>query len=166
MRSITSSEPIEYTNNEALIISFLLTLFITGIFAFVGFAYPTSRLLPAKYYKIKNPRIITAIGKALGIKYFQFFLLFAYWGRGKNRKKYFNGTKKGLTNFIFQTKQSEFGHLGAFVAISASSLILVLYGHYSIVIIMTLINIIGNAYPIILQRTHRMRIEKITQTHS
>jgi len=162
MRSLISSDPNEYSNIEVLIISFLLTIFITGVFAFIGFAYPSSRILSDRYYEIKNPKVLNYISKVFGIKYFRFFLLFSFWGRKNNRKKYFNGTKKGLGNFIFQTKQSEFGHLGAFVVIIISSFILLVHGYIFIVIIITLINILGNAYPIILQRSHRMRIEKIT----
>ena len=64
---------------------------------------------------------------------------------------------------MFQTKQSEFGHLGAFVVIIISSVILLVYGYIFLVIIMTLINILGNVYPVVLQRSHRMRIEKITK---
>ena len=97
------------------------------------------------------------------LRYFQYFLLVTYWGKKKNRKKYFNGTKKGLVNFIFQTRQSEFGHLGAFLVILVSSLILLVRGYIFMVTIITIINILGNVYPVILQRSHRMRIEKITQ---
>ena len=163
MRVIISTEPDEYDNSEILILSFLLTLFITGIFAFIGFAYPTNRILPDSYYEIKNPKVLDSIGKVLGIKYFRFLLLFAFWGRKANRKKYFNGTKKGLKNFIFQTKQSEFGHLGAFVVIIILSFILLVHGYILLVIIVTLINILGNVYPVILQRLHRMTIQKITK---
>lgn len=163
MRTLVLSEPNGYGSIEVLIIAFLLTLFITGIFAFIGFAYPSSRILSDRYYEIKNPKSFGYISNVLGIKYFQALLLFTFWGRGNNRKKYFNGTKKGLTNFIFQTKQSEFGHLGAFVLITISSFVLLAHSYVFIVIIMTLINIIGNAYPVILQRSHRLRIEKITK---
>ena len=163
MRGLISSDPNEYSNNEVLIISFLLNLFITGVFAFIGFAYPSSRILSDSYYEIKSPKVLNSISKVLGIKYFRLLLLFAFWGRKNNRKKYFNRTKKGLINFVFQTKQSEFGHLGAFVVIIIFSFILLIHGYIFLVIITTLINILGNAYPVILQRSHRMRIEKITK---
>ena len=163
MRGLISSDPNAHSNNEVLIISFLLILFITGVFAFIGFAYPSSRILSDSYYEIKSPKVLNSISKVLGIKYFRLLLLFAFWGRKNNRKKYFNGTKKGLKNFVFQTKQSEFGHLGAFVVIIISSFILLLHGYIYLVIITTLINILGNIYPVILQRLHRMRIEKITK---
>lgn len=64
---------------------------------------------------------------------------------------------------MFQTKQSEFGHLGAFVVIVILSVILLVHGYIFLVVMVTLINILGNVYPVILQRFHRMRIEKITK---
>ena len=163
IRDLISSEPNEYSNKEVLIISFILTLFITGVFAFIGFAYPTNRILPDSYYEIKNPKGLNTISKVIGIKYFRLLLLFAFWSRKTNRRKYFNGTKKGLKNFMFQTKQSEFGHLGAFVVIVILSVILLVHGYIFLVVMVTLINILGNVYPVILQRFHRMRIEKITK---
>ena len=159
---LNSNSSNEFSILEIVTISFLLTLFITGIFAFIGFAYPTNRILPESYYKIKNPKLVEYLYKILGLKYFRVILLITFWGKKKNRKKYFNGTKKGLINFIYQTKQSEFGHLGAFFLILICSIILLFNRLYFIVLIMTLLNIIGNVYPIILQRFHRIRIEKIT----
>lgn len=161
MGQLLSSGPQHWDTLPTLILGFLLTLYATGIFAFVGFVFPTHKLLQSKYYSIKNPTTLNKIGDGMGVKYFRFLLLFAFWGRKKNRKKYFNGTKKGLQNFIFQTKQSEFGHFAAFVVISIISIILLIKGYYLMVAFMTLINIIGNVYPIILQRLHRARIEKI-----
>ena len=88
-------------------------------------------------------------------------IMLVFWGTKKNRKKYFNGTKSGLKNFIFQTKQSEFGHFAALISIALVSIILLPYGYNSLIIVMTLINIIGNLFPILLQRLHRVRIEKV-----
>lgn len=161
MRILISTEPKEYGFGLTFFFAFLLTLYITGIFAFLGFAYPTNKVLPKSYYKLKNPKILVKISRILGVKYFQMLLMLAFWGTKKNRKKYFNGTKSGLKNFIFQTKQSEFGHFAALIGISILSIILIPRGYYSLVIIMTIINIIGNLYPILLQRLHRVRISKI-----
>jgi hypothetical protein len=161
MLHLISSESDEYSNIEGFVIAFLLTLFITGIFAFPGFAYPTNKLLPDEYYKIKKPKKLNYVSKVLGVRYFKLVLLIAFWGWKKNRKKYFNGTKKGLKNFVFQTKQAEFGHLGAFIVILISSVILFINGHMYVVLIMTALNILGNMYPIILQRIHRARVHRL-----
>lgn len=146
-----------------IVISFALNLFITGVFAFIGFAYPTNRLLPNTYYHIKNPKILTSTYNLLGVTYFKMMLLRAFWGKEKNRKKYFNGTKSGIQQFDFQTRQSEFGHLGAFVAVLIVAFIFLFKGYLFIFIITSIINIISNLYPIILQRMHRLQIERITR---
>jgi hypothetical protein len=158
---LLASDPSEFGTIEVLWISFMLTLFVTGIFAFIGFAYPSSRILPEGYYTIKNPQALTQICAAMGVKYFRFLLLFTFWGTEKNRKKYFNGTKKGITNFLYQTHQSEFGHLAAFLVIGIISILLLTHGYFFLVLIVTLINIVGNVYPVLLQRHHRIRIEKV-----
>jgi len=155
-------QPEYHTLIEILLIAFLLNLFITGVFAFMGFAYSTYYLLPKAYYKIHKPNVLKKYYKLFGVKYFKIFLLIAFWGKKNNRKKYFYGTKKGFDNFIFQTKQSEFGHFGSFIFLSAVSFLLLINNHFLIALITMLINVIGNFYPVILQRFHRMRIEKIS----
>lgn len=161
VQSLIKSNPADYNFGEIGIIAFLLALFITGIFAFLGFAYPTNILLPARYYDIKSPILLDRMYSIFGIKYFKFALLFFFWGSKKNRKKYFNGTKAGIRNFIYQTKQSEFGHLISFVIILLITLLLLFYGYTLLFVLTNVINVIGNLYPIILQRKHRSRISKL-----
>lgn len=166
LRNLMASNPEDILLVESLKISFLFTLFVTGVFAFTGFAYSTYKVLPNSYYKIRNENALNTAHKILGVDYFKRILLFVFWGRKKNRKKYFDGTKKGLRNFDFQTRQSEFGHLGAFVIIFVSSFVLLINGYILIFSIIFFINIIGNLYPIILQRTHRLKIERKTKHNS
>ena len=141
--------------------SFLINLYVTGIFAFPGFVFPTNRIIGSNYYKIKNSKLLINTYKVLGIDLFRKALMTFFWGLKKNRLKYFNGTRGGLENFIYQSKQSEFGHLGAFTLILAISLLLSSSGFMQYALITMVINIVGNFYPIILQRFHRIRIEKI-----
>ncbi len=166
LRLLNFSGPDQYTLPQLILIAFLFNLFITGIFAFFGFVYPSSKILPDNYYKIKRPEQLKTIYKILGIKYYRIMLLFTFWGRKKNRKKYFNGTKQGLHNFIYQTAQSEFGHLAAFILISILTIHLITTDYIYLSLIILLINIFGNAYPIILQRFHRVRIEQILRKGS
>ena len=156
---LTHSSPTDFSTIQSLFIAFLLTLFITGIFAFVGFAYPSNKLLPQSYYKVHKPKTLKNWSRKMGVKYFQRALLLAFWGRKKQRLKYFDGSKNGLENFSFQTKQSEFGHLVALVIICMISMPLLLHGYYTLVGFITAINIIGNLYPILLQRQHRARLQ-------
>ncbi len=99
--------------------------------------------------------------KILGIKYFKWLLLLFFWGKKNNREKYFDGSRRGINNLLFQSKQSEFGHLGAFFVISIIVGFLLSEKYYLLVSFAMIINIIGNFYPVILQRHHRMRVAKL-----
>ncbi|MDO6597486.1 hypothetical protein Q4512_11215 [Oceanihabitans sp. 2_MG-2023] len=161
LKLLIATQPDDYSLLANFIIAFLITLFVTGIFAFIGFVFPTHRILPNRYYRLKNVKALTTISNILGVKYFKYLLLIAFWGTKKNKTKYFNGTKKGLTNFVYQTKQSEFGHFAALVILLILSIGLLLQGYLLLVSIITIINIIGNFYPILLQRQHRIRVDRI-----
>lgn len=145
------------------ILVLMLNLFITGIFAFIGFAHPSNKLLPESYYIIRNPAFLRRVYQVLGVNYFKKMLLVTFWGKDKNRKKYFDGTKAGLGNFVYQTKQSEFGHLAAFVVITILALLLLSKGHLIAFLITMAFNIPANFYPIILQRIHRIKLGKLTE---
>ncbi len=161
VKSIAEIDPAKLGVFTTLGLAAILNLFITGIFAFVGFAYKTSMLLPNSYYAINKPEILKKIYKLLGIKYFKWFLLKIFWGKKENKAKYFNGSKSGLEQFDFQTRQSEFGHLGAVIIVTVVSILLFYKSHFTLAIITLTINLIFNLYPIILQRMHRLQIERI-----
>jgi len=154
-------EPTGLKFSIKVLLSVLLNLFITGIFAFMGFAYKTNRLLPEDYYRVKNPKLILKLSKLLKLAYFKKFLLIVFWGKRKNRKTYFDGTISGLENFDFQTRQSEFGHLASLIFIQIVVLLMLIKGHYTMVVLTTTINFIANFYPVLLQRNHRIRISRI-----
>jgi hypothetical protein len=137
-----------------------LNLMITGVFAFLGFAFPTSKILPSSYYKIRNPHTLNRIYNLLGVEYFKLFLLLTFYRKDDN-KKYFNGTKSGIRLFDYHTKQSEFGHLMAFVVILFVAIIILFLGHSIAFMWTVVINMIFNLYPVILQRKHRVQIERI-----
>lgn len=155
------THPSTFKELGALALAFLLNLFITGIFALLGFAYPTSNLLPSAYYRIRNPQQLTFFYRVLGVERFRWLLLLFFWGKQKNRKRYFDGTRAGLQHFEMQTRQSEFGHLAALVTIGLVSVYILYKGHTAIFGFTTLINVVGNFYPILLQRHHRIQIARI-----
>lgn len=59
--------------------------------------------------------------------------------------------------------KSEFGHLIPFLILSIVSIYLLMVGLSKLAVFTLLINVIGNFYPIILQRHHRMRIQLIEE---
>lgn len=146
-----------------ILLAAALNLMITGIVAFLGFAYPTNKLLPESYYEIKHPKLLQKTYDLLGIRYFRHFLLLTFYRKADN-KKYFNGSKKGIQQFSYNTKQSEFGHLIAFLLIIGVSLIILYLGHLQTFLWMQPINIVFNLYPTILQRHHRIRIDRLILT--
>lgn len=147
--------------SEELHLALLLNLSITGVFAFIGFAYPTSSLLMNNYYRIHQPKLLMTMYRILGVSVFRKFIILLFWGFRKNKKKYFNGKKSGITHLIFQSKQSEFGHLAAVITLTACSMACFNYGHFSLFVWINLINVFGNLYPILLQRFHRLRIHQM-----
>lgn len=161
LRFLEMTPPTEFNGLGIIAFSFALNLFVTGVFALLGFAFLTNRVLPNSYYKIQNSENLTKIYQVLGVEYFKWLLLKFFWGKEKNRKKYFNGTKTGIEDFDTQTRQSEFGHLAAFVLITILSFYLLVKGYFAIFLVSSLINVIGNLYPIILQRSHRIQIERL-----
>lgn len=161
VKYLNATPPAQFNALAIIVFSFVLNLFVTGIFAFLGFAFLTSRILPDTYYKVKNAQHLAFMYKWLGVAHFKRLLLAFFWGKEKNRKKYFSGTQSGLNDFDTQTRQSEFGHLAAFIAIGGISIRILAEGHLLIFYITSLVNVIGNLYPIILQRHHRMLIERL-----
>ena len=144
-----------------IFIAWIINMFITGIFAFSGFAFPTQKLLPNAYYKIHYPKKLKKTYKVLRIDLFRQILLATLWRGKKQREKFFNGKKNGITHLEEQSMKSEFGHLIPFIIIFFLSTYLIVTGQTKLGICTFLINFIGNLYPIILQRHHRMRIQII-----
>ncbi len=136
------------------------TTLITGVIAFLGFVYPTSMILSNNYYKIEKPKTLEFFYKWLGVEYYKLFLSKTFYRKNDN-KKYFNGTKSGIFLFYYNTKQSEFGHLIALIFIFLLSLVLLFKGHKYVFIWIQPMNILLNLYPIILQRKHRIIIERL-----
>jgi hypothetical protein len=143
-------------------IAWLINLFITGVFAFSGFAFPTQKLLPPYYYRILQPKKLQQIFKVLKVNWFRKVLLATLWKRRKQRKEFFDGTKSGIANLVEQSMKSEFGHLLPFIIICFVSGYLLVVGQTTLAVFSLLINFIGNFYPILLQRHHRMRIQMIS----
>jgi len=142
-------------------IAWIINLFITGIFAFSGFAFPTQKLLSKSYYKICHPKRLKKFYKVLRVNLFRNMLLATIWKSQKQRKKYFNGEKNGISKLAEQSMKSEFGHLIPFLILCFLSVYFIAIDLIELGVFSLFINFIGNLYPIILQRHHRMRIQII-----
>ena len=144
-----------------LFFALIFNLFITGIFAFAGFALPTENLIPSKFYEINDPKKVNLWFKKLKGELFRKFLLATVWRKKTDQKKFFDGTISGIKNFEVLTQKSEFGHLIPFVIISLLCVYFVKRGFWWAFFFTILINIIFNFYPILLQRHHRARLVRL-----
>lgn len=149
-----------------LFIAWIINLFITGIFAFIGFAFPTQKLMPDAYYRVHNPERLKKTCSTIRIDLFRRFLLVTFWRGQKQRQQYFNGKRSGLDILSEKSMKSEFGHLIPFILLSGISFYFVFTGMCKLGLFTLLINLIGNLYPILLQRHHRMRIRFIMDRRS
>lgn len=161
MKLIYYTKPVDLSIGVQLLLAALLVLFVTGIFAFVGFAYPTNLLLGNAYYHIKNKARLKKWYQFLHLELFRKFLLVTFWSKEQKRKQFFDGSKTGLTNLNYQTKQAEFGHLAAFVALVIISIFALFKSFFALALSCLILNVLCNLYPVILQRYHRMRLQKI-----
>lgn len=146
---------------EIFIWTFLLNLFVTGVFAFPSFVLPLYKLLPKGYYEVRHPKRVTLFYNLLGVSVFKFLLLFFFWGRGKNRSEFFDGSKSGLTALVVRSKQAESGHLLPAIILCVLSLVLIINGLFLHAVLSMSINFIGNVYPVVLQRKLRIRTQKL-----
>lgn len=141
--------------------AFVVNLFFTGIFALAGFALPTENLMPQKYYKIHNPKKLKSWFQKLGVEAFRKFLLATVWKKKEMQKGYFNGKIEGITSFEQRTKKSEFGHLIPLILITVFCVFLIKTKMWVLIVSTMIVNIIFNLYPVILQRHHRMRLQRM-----
>jgi hypothetical protein len=95
-RYLFAMEPSSLTNFGSAILAVLLSMFVTGAFAFVGFAYPTNAVLPAAYYSVNNSKLITSIHDWLGVKYFRKMLLLTFGEPRKTEKCFLTAPKQEL----------------------------------------------------------------------
>lgn len=158
MHLLTSVEPSTWSGLAHVGWAAMLNLFATGIWAFPGFVWPTHQLLPQSYYHIHHPTALRACYNWLGVALFQKALLWFFWGKPQHRKRYFNGTRSGLAAFEYHTKQSEFGHLGAWLLLMYCTALLAAHGPWTMAAWTMGINVILNLYPLILQRYHRLNL--------
>lgn len=142
-------------------LAWIINMFITGVFAFLGFAFPTQKMMPSSYYQIQNPEKLKTLYERLGVEWFKKFLLATFWRNRDQRKRYFNGKRAGISNLVEQSMKSEFGHLIPFIIITVVSVYLFAINLHALSLFTIILNVIGNMYPIILQRQHRMRIQSI-----
>ena len=119
-------------------------LFVTGVAAFLGFAWPTQRLLPDAYYAIRDPGRLRRAYRGLGVEYFRRFLLATFWRSPAQRAKYFSGTRASLPRLLEMSRKSEFGHLVPGVVCAGAAVVLAVLGGWWAAGALAVGNVIGN----------------------
>ena len=71
---------IEHSLGESAIIAFIINLFVTGIFAFLGFAWPTYLMAPSNYYQITKPKRVFILYRLLKVDWFKNALMMFFLG--------------------------------------------------------------------------------------
>src|SRR6056297_1721028 len=74
-----------------------LNLFVTGVFTIV-YSFPVYRLLPEKYYSIKNPGLLKTTGRIIQIDLFKKLLTRTIWNKKQNKKYFFSGYRNGFSD--------------------------------------------------------------------
>ena len=149
----------ELSSIECFIWSFLLNLFVTGVFAFLSFAFPISKLFNPTFYSNVSASRIVGLYSFFGVKYFKKLLMFFYWGRKKQRKEFFSGGKKGIDALDFKSKQAEIGHFLPFIVLLVLSVVIFIQGKVLLSVLILAINLLGNFYPVLIQRKLRLRLQ-------
>ena len=155
------SQNVQGTSFEnALVQSFLLNVFITGIFL-IGYAIPLYRLLPASYYTSVESQLFSRACAVLQIELFRKIMLLTFWTPRNNNRPFFNGKRSGFGQFDKNTRISESSHIFSFVCIIIASFYIGFVANIRIAIIAAIINVILNFYPATLQRYNRFRLQNI-----
>jgi hypothetical protein len=136
----------------------LLNLFITGIFL-VGYALPLHRLFPDSYFRSVGSKAFSSACSILKMELFRKMLRLTFWSPRNNRKHFFNGRRSGLAQFEMNTRISESSHVLAFAIITTVSFYIAFVADINLAVIATLINVVFNFYPAMLQRYHRSRLQ-------
>jgi hypothetical protein len=142
-------------------VAWLFNMGVTGAFAITGFVLPTYRVLPEGYYRVRRPRRLKAAYRALHVDLFGRALLATLWRDRAQRKRYFDGTASGLEHLDKQSRSAEFGHTVPFVLVTAAAVAWALSGAVALAGLAFGFNVLGNLYPVLLQRHHRMRVQRL-----
>ncbi len=143
------------------LVAFLFNVVVLGAFAVVGFVLPTHRVLPTRYYHIGHPERLSSIYRALRVDLFGRALLATLWRDHAQRRRYFDGSPSGLAHLDVQSRSAEFGHVVPFVLVTFASIRWALGGAFGLAGFAFAFNVLINMYPVLLQRHHRMRVQRL-----
>jgi hypothetical protein len=154
------NQPTDFS--DKMLDAVFVNLFVTGIFTIV-YSFPVYRLLPKRYYLIKNPELLKICGQIIQIESFKKLLIRTIWNKKQNKKHFFSGSRNGFDEMEITTMKSEFGHFIGFCIVMILTILIGIRTNYAIAIMILVVNIFFNFYPFMLQRFHRLRLYEIKQ---
>ena len=146
--------------SDMLLDAVFVNLFVTGIFTIV-YSFPAYRLLPKRYYSIKNPGLLKLCGQIIQIESFKKLLIWTIWNKKQNKNHFFNGSRNGFDDMEISTMKSEFGHFIGFCIVMIITMLIGIRTNWTIAIMILVVNIFFNFYPFMLQRFHRLRLNEL-----
>jgi hypothetical protein len=152
------NQPTDFS--DKLLDAVFVNLFVTGIFTIV-YSFPAYRLLPKRYYSIKNPGLLKLCGQIIKIESFKKLLIRTIWNKKQNKNHFFNGSRNGFDDMEITTMKSEFGHFIGFCIVMIITILIGIRNSGTIAIMILVVNIFFNFYPFMLQRFHRLRLNEL-----
>lgn len=150
----------------ATFVAWAFSLMVTGVFAFLVFVLPAHRLLPDAYYRVRAPGRLRTVYRALGVGAFRRVLLATLWRDRARQSRFFDGSAADLDGLAERSRAAEFGHAVPFALLCGASAVWVARGAVRLGLLTLAVNVLGNLYPVLLQRHHRMRIGRLRRVRS
>ncbi|WP_439880132.1 hypothetical protein ACSX1A_13285 [Pontibacter sp. MBLB2868] len=142
--------------------SFLFA-WVLNLMLMMGVLYTTQTFKPrlaSTYYSSKKWEADGKIYKWFGVNGFRKVLVWVGWEKLNKASSPVKKCLNALKHLEYNTRQSEFGHLIIFFIVLALALFVGLYYGFKNIVWLLMLNIILNAYPIMVQRYNRPRIQK------
>jgi hypothetical protein len=137
------------------------TLLVAGVFGFLGLALPVHRLLPTRYYNSIDEARLGRLYRTLRVEWVRQLICALHYHRPGPRQAFFGGRRADFQQQLTNTQGAECGHLLALVAQLVLLLYFLCFGRYDLALGAAVGNLLGNFYPVLLQRRHRARLLRL-----
>lgn len=117
--------------------------------------------LMSSYYNSKKWESNGQFYKKLGVNYYRKLLVLIGWEKMNKSKSPVKKNLNTLKNLEYRTRQSEIGHLIIFIIVLLVNIFVIIKFGFIDSIWLLVLNILLNAYPILVQRFNRPRIKRL-----
>jgi len=117
--------------------------------------------LASTYFHSKKWEEEGKVYKRLGVNEFRKILVWIGWEKLNKASKPVKRSLDGLNHLEYSTRLSEFGHLIIFYIVLILTIFVGLYYGFKESLWLIILNILLNAYPVIVQRFNRPRLQNV-----